>query len=61
MGGCVAMNIHGKNCFKAGPFGDHVLELDLLAADGALRTLSREREPDLFRAVDRAAWGCWAR
>jgi decaprenylphospho-beta-D-ribofuranose 2-oxidase len=51
MGGCVAMNIHGKNCFKAGPFGDQVLELDLLTADGSLRTLSREREPDLFRAV----------
>jgi len=51
MGGCVAMNIHGKNCFKAGPFGDHVVELDLLAADGTLHTLSREREPETFRAV----------
>lgn len=51
MGGCVAMNIHGKNCFKAGPFGDHVLELDLMTAAGEVRTLSREREPDLFRAV----------
>jgi FAD/FMN-containing dehydrogenase len=51
MGGCVAMNIHGKNCFKVGPFGDHVLELDLLTADGATRTLSREREPELFRAT----------
>lgn len=51
MGGCVAMNIHGKNCFKEGPFGDHVLELDLLTASGELKTLSREREPELFRAV----------
>jgi len=51
MGGCVAMNIHGKNCFKAGPFGDHVLELDLLTAAGEQRTLSREREGELFRAV----------
>ncbi len=51
MGGCVAMNIHGKNCFKAGPFGDHVQELDLLTADGVTRTLSREREPELFRAT----------
>ncbi|MFM8560343.1 MAG: FAD-binding protein, partial [bacterium] len=51
MAGCVGMNIHGKNCFKAGPFGDHVLELDLLTADGTLRTLSRDRDPDTFRAV----------
>ena len=51
MAGCVGMNIHGKNCFKVGPFGDHVLELDLLTASGELQTLSREREPELFRAV----------
>lgn len=51
IGGCVSMNIHGKNCFKAGPFGDHVQELDLLTAAGETKTLSREREPELFRAV----------
>ena len=51
MGGCVSMNIHGKNCFKVGPFGDHVLELDLLTAAGEKKTLSRTREPELFRAV----------
>ena len=51
MGGCVAMNIHGKNCFKVGPFGDHVLELDLLTASGERKTLSRERDRELFLAV----------
>lgn len=51
MGGCVGMNIHGKNCFKVGPFGDHVLELDLLTATGETKTLSRTQEPELFRAV----------
>jgi FAD/FMN-containing dehydrogenase len=51
LAGCASMNIHGKNCHKVGPFGDHVLELDLLTAAGELRTLSREREPELLRAV----------
>ena len=51
LAGCVAMNIHGKNCFKVGPFGDHVLELDLLTAAGERRTLSRTSDPELFRAV----------
>ena len=51
LGGCVAMNIHGKNNFRVGGFGDQVLEVELLTADGTLRTLSREREPELFRAV----------
>jgi FAD/FMN-containing dehydrogenase len=51
MAGCVGMNIHGKNCFKVGPFGDSVLEVDLMTASGERKTLSREREPELFRAV----------
>jgi FAD/FMN-containing dehydrogenase len=51
LGGCVSMNIHGKNCFKVGPFGDSLMELDLLTAAGERMTLSREREPELFRAV----------
>ncbi|HYP89084.1 MAG TPA: FAD-binding oxidoreductase [Polyangiaceae bacterium] len=51
LGGCVAMNIHGKNNFRAGPFGDHVLELDLLTPGGELLTLSRQQSPELFHAV----------
>lgn len=51
MGGCIAMNIHGKNCYRAGPFGDHVLELDLMTADGQVRTLSPEQDGELFRSV----------
>jgi FAD/FMN-containing dehydrogenase len=51
LGGCVAMNIHGKNNFRVGPFGDHVLELDLLTPGGELLTLSRSQNPELFHAV----------
>ena len=51
VGGCVAMNIHGKNHFKVGPFGDHVLELDLLTPRGELLTCSRDANADIFRAV----------
>ena len=51
VGGCVAMNIHGKNHFCMGPFGDHVLELDLLTAEGELLTCSRSENADVFHAV----------
>jgi len=51
LGGCLAMNVHGKNCWQRGTIGDHCLELDLLRADGTLETLSREHEPELFHAV----------
>lgn len=51
LGGCVAMNVHGKNNFRVGAFGDQLVELDLVTPDGALRTIGPEREPELFRAV----------
>jgi FAD/FMN-containing dehydrogenase len=34
LGGCLAMNIHGKNNFRVGSIGDHVLDFDLLTTDG---------------------------
>src|SRR6478609_9225463 len=51
LGGCVSMNIHGKNNFRVGPFGDHVLELDLITPSGERLTLNRSQNPDLFHAV----------
>ncbi|MCB9766277.1 MAG: FAD-binding oxidoreductase [Alphaproteobacteria bacterium] len=51
LGGCASMNIHGKNHFKMGGIGDHILELDIVTPTGALLTLSREVEPELFHAV----------
>lgn len=49
--GCAAMNIHGKNHFRVGTFGDHVLSLDLLTMTGETLTCSREENPEVFRAV----------
>ncbi len=51
LAGCVAMNVHGKNNFRVGAFGDQIVELDLVTPDGALRTIGPDREPELFRAV----------
>lgn len=51
VGGAAGMNIHGKNQFAVGTFGEQIRELDLLLASGELRTLSRERDAELFHAV----------
>jgi len=51
LGGCVAMNVHGKNHFCQGSFGDHVLEFDLLTPTGELMMCSREIHGDVFRSV----------
>tara|TARA_R110002096_G_scaffold50650_1_gene132765 strand:+ start:8619 stop:10082 length:1464 start_codon:yes stop_codon:yes gene_type:complete len=49
--GAAAMNIHGKNNFKVGTFGDHTLEVDLVLPSGELVTASREQNADLFHAA----------
>lgn len=51
LGGALAMNIHGKNHFVAGSLAEHVEEIDLLTAEGRVRTL-RPGQPDgVFEAV----------
>lgn len=51
LGGCAAMNIHGKNNWKVGPIGDHILEFDLLLPTGKVKRCSRAQNPDLFHAA----------
>jgi FAD/FMN-containing dehydrogenase len=49
--GVAAMNIHGKNNFKAGTIGDWIQEFDLALPRGEVVTCSRERDSDLFHAA----------
>jgi len=51
IGGCVAMNVNGKNAWKCGSFGEHLLSLTVLLATGQVLTLSPESNPQLFQAL----------
>jgi decaprenylphospho-beta-D-ribofuranose 2-oxidase len=51
IGGCVAMNVNGKNAWKCGSFGEHLLSLTVLLATGQVLTLSPESDPQLFQAL----------
>jgi len=51
IGGCLAMNVHGKNNWRRGVLGEHCLELDLLLPDGELRTITPASDRDLLLAV----------
>lgn len=51
MGGGAAMNVHGKNAWKMGPIGDHIIEFDLMLPSGEIVTCSREENADLFYAA----------
>lgn len=52
IGGAIANDIHGKNHHSAGSFGNHVVSMDLLTADGRIRTLTPEGpDAELFWAT----------
>jgi len=51
LAGCASMNVHGKNNFAAGPFGEHVLELELLTAKGETLRCSPTENPEVFTAA----------
>ncbi|MFH2039290.1 MAG: FAD-binding oxidoreductase [Chloroflexota bacterium] len=51
LGGCLGMNIHGKNNYKAGTIGEHVLEFTALLPTGAEVTCSPHKNGDLFRSM----------
>jgi FAD/FMN-containing dehydrogenase len=51
VGGAAAMQIHGKNNWHAGAFGESVLSFDLLLPSGQTVTCSRESNSELFAAA----------
>ncbi|MCH8275258.1 MAG: FAD-binding oxidoreductase [Armatimonadetes bacterium] len=51
LGGALAANIHGKNNFKAGPIGEHILSFELMTPNGRLLTCSPAENADVFYAA----------
>jgi len=51
VGGAIANDVHGKNHHRAGTFGCHVTQLELLRSDGQRLLCSRDSQRDLFSAT----------
>ncbi len=51
VGGAIAADVHGKNHHVDGSFGRFVEQIDIIDASGDRVTLSRDHEPDWFRAT----------
>ncbi len=49
LAGALAMNIHGKNNFRVGTLGEHVVDMDVLFPTGELKTLTPT--DDLFYSI----------
>jgi len=51
LGGCLAANIHGKNNFKMGTIGEHVVAFNALLPTGAEITCTPNENADLFYSM----------
>jgi len=51
LGGCVAADVHGKNHHHDGSFGDHVLALEMILADGSRNLCTPTENAELFHAT----------
>jgi len=56
VGGCLAMNVQGKNAWKRGSFGEHVLQMEVLTPNGDRLTLTPQGTPDCYHAIV-GGWG----
>jgi FAD/FMN-containing dehydrogenase len=51
VGGAVASDVHGKNHHVEGSFSNHIIEMDIMAADGKIITVSPTHHAQLFEAT----------
>jgi FAD/FMN-containing dehydrogenase len=51
IGGAIANDVHGKNHHRAGTFGCHVRQFELLRSDGSRRLCSPGQNPDWLAAT----------
>jgi FAD/FMN-containing dehydrogenase len=51
VGGAVGSDVHGKNHHVDGSFSNHIVDMDIVLADGSTVLCSPEEKPDLFEAT----------
>ena len=51
IGGCIGNDVHGKDTFKFGNFGENVIEIEVILSDKKIIKCSREVNEEIFKSV----------
>ena len=51
IGGCIGNDVHGKDSFKYGNFGENIIELEIVLANKKIIKCSRFRNSEVFKAT----------
>ena len=51
IGGAIANNVHGKDCFKNGYFENNVISMEVINSEGNLIKLSESENPEIFKNI----------
>ena len=51
IGGCIGNDVHGKDSFKFGNFGENVIEIEVILSDKKIIKCSKETNKEIFKAV----------
>ncbi len=51
VGGMLSTNVHGKDSWKNGNFDENVLSFKIIFADGSIKNIKKETEPELYNSI----------
>jgi len=51
IGGCVANDVHGKDSYKYGNFGENIIEIEIMLSSGELTACTKDYNSELFTSV----------
>ena len=51
IGGCIGNDVHGKDTFKFGNFGENIIELEVILANKKIIKCSKTKNTEIFRSI----------